>query len=215
MTLTDLTDDARAVAPPCPALVGIGRDGDGHEVYIDLEAVGSVSVDPDSTRLVAATLAVTPLADSLQVLVVGDDLLPLPSGRHEVRHLPDVAAAMAEADALTSTIAQAGASSTFRLRSVAGHETWEPVIVVLTSPVTDDEAAELRSLAAARRGVVVVGMELPDAGLDLASADDGWVCVAGWSVWPRGLDRPVAAAVAAAVDAPLVVEDAEGGCRGR
>ena len=131
VTLTDLTDDARAVAPPCPALVGVGRDGDGHEVYVDLEAVGSVRVDADSSRLVAATLAVTPLADSLQVLVVGDDL-PLPSGRHEVRHLPDVAAAVAEADALTSTIAQAGAPSTFRLRSVAGHETWEPVIIVLT-----------------------------------------------------------------------------------
>ena len=79
MTLTDLTDDARAVVPPCPALVGVGRDGDGHEVYVDLEAVGSVPVDADAVRLVAATLAVTPLADSLQVLVVGDDL-PLPSG---------------------------------------------------------------------------------------------------------------------------------------
>ena len=74
VTLTDLTDDARAVAPPCPALVGVGRDGDGHEVYVDLEAVGSVRVDADASRLVAATLAVTPLADSLQVLVVGDDL---------------------------------------------------------------------------------------------------------------------------------------------
>ena len=74
-----------------------------HEVYVDLEAVGSVRVDLGlGRRLVAATLAVTPLADSLQVLVVGDDLAPLPSGRHEVRHLPDVAAAAAEADALTS-----------------------------------------------------------------------------------------------------------------
>ena len=80
MTLTDLTDDARAVAPPCPALVGVGRDADGHEVYVDLEAVGSVRVDANASRLVAATLAVTPLADSLQVLVVGDDLAPLPSG---------------------------------------------------------------------------------------------------------------------------------------
>jgi len=115
-------------------------------------------IDADASRVVAATLAVTPLADSLQVLVVGDDLAPVPSGRHEVRHLADVAAAAVEADALTSTIARAGAPSTFRLRSVAGHETWEPVIVVLTAPVTDDEAAEVRSLAAARRGVVVVGI---------------------------------------------------------
>ena len=90
---------------PVSGLVGVGRDGDGHEVYVDLEAVGMVRVDPDSSRLVAATLAVTPLADSLQVLVVGDDLRPLPSGRHEVRHLPDVGAAVAEADAMTSAIA--------------------------------------------------------------------------------------------------------------
>lgn len=208
VTLTDLTDDARAVAPPCPALVGVGRDGDGHEVYVDLEAVGTVRVDSDSGRLAAATLAVTPLADSLQVLMLGDDVGSLPAGRHEVRHLPDVAAAVAEADAMTSAIARAGAPSTFRLRSVAGHETWEPVVVVLTSPVTDVEGAELRSLAAARRGVVVVGVGLLDAGLDLTPGDDGWVRVAGWSVWPDGLDRTVAEAVAAAVDAPLVIEEA-------
>ena len=144
------------------------------------------------------------------MLVVGDELVPFPSGRHEVRQLPDVGAAVAEADAMTSAIARAGAPSTFRLRSVAGHETWEPVIVVLTSPVTDDEAAELRSLAAARRGVVVVGMGLPDVGLDLTRGDDGWVRVAGWSVWPHGLDRTLAEAVAAAVDAPLVIEEAPG-----
>jgi hypothetical protein len=206
VALTDLTDDARAVAPPCPALVGVGRDGDGHEVYVDLEAVGSVRVDAGSIRLVAATLAVTPLADSLRVLVVGYDLL-LPSGRHQVRHLPDVGAALAEADALTSSVAQTGAPSTFRLRSVAGHESWEPVIIVLTSPVTDEDAAELRALAAARRGVVVVGVDLPAAVLDLTPGLDGRVRVAGWSVCPHGLDRPVAEAIAAAVDVPLVVQD--------
>jgi hypothetical protein len=206
VALTDLTDDARAVAPPCPALVGVGRDGDGHEVYVDLEAVTSVRVEADASRLVAATLAVTPLADSLRLLVVGDDL-PLPSGRHQVRHVPDVGAALAEADALTSAVAQAGAPSTFRLRSVAGHESWEPVIIVLAAPVTDEEAAELRSLAAGRRGVVVVGVDLPDADLDLTPGGDGWVRVADWSVWPHGIDRPVAEAILAAVDAPLVVED--------
>ena len=206
VALTDLTDDARAVAPPCPALVGVGRDAEGHEVYVDLEAVASVRVDPDSSRLVAATLAVTPLAESLHVLVVGDDLL-LPSGRHQVRHLPDVGAAIEEAETLTAAVAQAGARSTFRLRSVAGHETWEPVIIVLTSPVTGDEAADLAALANARRGVVVVGVELPDAGLDLRPGSDGWVRVAGWSVWPLGLDRPVAEAIAASIDAPLIVEE--------
>ena len=89
----------------------------------------------------AATLAVTPLAEGLQVLVVGDDL-PLPNGRHQVRQLPDIGAAIVEAEALTAAVARAGAPSTFRLRSVAGHETWEPVIIVLTSPVTGDEAAD-------------------------------------------------------------------------
>ena len=44
--LDDLVDDARAVAPPCPALVGIGRDDDGAECYLDLEAVGTLSVAP-------------------------------------------------------------------------------------------------------------------------------------------------------------------------
>ena len=112
---------------------------------------------------------------------------------------------------MTAAIAQAGAPSTFRLRSVAGHETWEPVIVVLTSPVTDDEAAELRSLAAARRGVVVVGVGLPDcrsrphAGRRRLGPCGGLVGVAA-TAWTA----PLAEAVAAAVDAPLVIEEAPG-----
>ena len=55
--------------------------------------------------------------------------------------------------------------------------------MVLTAPVSDDEAAELQSLATARRGVVVVGVGLPDAGARPRDrGHDGWVRVAGWSV---------------------------------
>ena len=91
--ITALTDDARDVAPPCPALVGIGQDADG-EVYVDLEAlpvldVGSSAAAGGLVRLVAATLANTPLADELRVLVVGHDLPEL-AGRHEVLTVTDL-----------------------------------------------------------------------------------------------------------------------------
>jgi two-component SAPR family response regulator len=58
---------------------------------------------------------------------------------------------------------------------------------------------------------VVVGVDLPDTVLDLAPGVDGWVRVADWSVWPHGLDRPIAEAIAAVVDAPLVVEEVPSG----
>jgi hypothetical protein len=206
VALTDLTDDARAVAPPCPALVGIGRDVDGHEVYVDLEAVGTVKVDRAALRVVTATLAVSPLADCLQVLVVGGGQLPPLDGPHDVHDVSDVAAALAEAEAQTAAAAAAGSASTFRLRAVAGHETWEPVIVVLTTPASCEELVALESLAASRRGVVVIGVDLVEPGLDLTPDAGGWVQVLDWSVRPHGLDEPTTEAIAAVLDGPVVVD---------
>ncbi len=180
--LTELTDDARAVAPPCPALVGLGRDLEGAELFVDLEALGTLSVGEapaaaDALRLLAATLAVTPLADGLRLVVVGDDVAAV-QGRHEVEVVADLAAAIATAEAHTAAIARVtgGAPSTFRLRTVAGHESWEPVVVVLTEPVRDDaDLARLRRLAESHRGVAVVGVGLPGAEHSVIAGSDGLV----------------------------------------
>ena len=100
MTLRELIDDARAVAPPCPALVGLGRDDSGAEIFVDLEAAGVVDVGAhesglDAARHLTATLAVTPLADELRVVTVGE-VLPELAARHEVRAVPDLPTAVAD-----------------------------------------------------------------------------------------------------------------------
>jgi two-component SAPR family response regulator len=190
----DLTDDARAVAPPCPALVGLGHDESGAEVFVDLEAVGVLDLGgSEVARHVTATLAVTPLADELMVVTVGE-VLPELSGRHEVRAMPDLPSAVVEVEAMTAPIAAAtgGDRSTFRLRSVAGHEPWEPVVVILTDPPSPDDPSweALRALVSGHRGVAVVGAVLPaDPEATVVAGDDGTLAVAGWTVRPHGLDE--------------------------
>ena len=208
--LHELTDDARAVAPPCPALVGLGHDEGGAEVFVDLEAagvldLGALASGPDAARHVAATLAVTPLADELRVVTVGE-VLPDLAGRHEVRAMADLRGVVAEIEAMTAPIAAAtgGDRSTFRLRSVAGHEPWEPVIVILTDPPSPQDPSwdALITLVFGNRGVAVVGAGVPEA--TLVAADDGAIRVGRWTVRPHGLDDAGAALLAAALEEPPV-----------
>ena len=219
VALHELIPDARAVAPPCPALVELGRKG-GTAVYVDLEAVGALDVgtgEPaaSAVRMMAATMATTPLADGLRVIVVGDDG-PQLRGGHEVEVVPDLGAALQMADAATAPIARvtAGAPSTFRLRAIAGHESWEPVVVLLAAPPPPEELPALLALARSHRGVAVVGSGLgvewrleggdePDRGHRLEPL--GWpVALHGLS--PRALDvldAVLASGEGAVVDAPV------------
>ena len=197
VTLRELIDDARAVAPPCPALVGLGHDDSGAEVFVDLEAAGVVDLGAhesglDAARHLTATLAVTPLADELRVVTVGE-VLPELAARHEVRAVPDLPTAVADAEAMTAPIVAAtgGHRSTFGLRAIAGHEPWEPVVVILRDPPPPGDPAweALTALSAGQRGVAVVGTglpALPEAAV--VPADDGTLAVAGWTVRPHGLD---------------------------
>jgi LysM repeat protein len=83
----DLTDHPAAarVFDPCPGLVMIGRTNElsgSRSVYLDLEAVGALSVDPIAgtgasaavVRAIVATLSVSPLSDSCVVLNSGVEL---------------------------------------------------------------------------------------------------------------------------------------------
>jgi hypothetical protein len=192
--LVALTDDARGVAPPCPALVGLGAGDDG-EVYVDLEALPLLDVSSrlageELVRLVVTTLATTPLADELRVVVVGS-ALPELSGRHPVQTVPDLASAIAEVEALTAGIAAvtAGAPSTFRLRATAGHEPWDPVVVVLPSSSDDaDQLTRLVELARGHRGIAVIGTDLTAASWRLARDGTSWrLDPVGWKFGPHGL----------------------------
>jgi hypothetical protein len=207
--LTALTADARSVAPPCPALVGVGWADDA-ELYVDLEGVGVFDIASGSSeaadvvRLVLATLATTPLADELTVLVVGS-FAPesLPRSRHRLRVVPTTAAALAEAEALTAGMAsdRSRSTSTFRLRAAAGQEAWEPVVIVVPPEAEADENfSRLLGLAAARRGVAVLGCGLSDASWRL-SVDNGSARIepVGWSLHPHGLTEAALAALTTAL----------------
>ena len=94
--------------------------------------------------------------------------------------------------------------TTFRLRSIAGHEPWEPVVVILTDPPSPDDPAwaALIALVAGHRGVAVVGVGLPEAaggGRRRRHAPG-----AQWTVRPHGLDEASAELLAAALDEPPV-----------
>lgn len=69
--------EPEAVRCPAPLLITLGEPDDGGQLYLDLEAEGTVALTgaPDVARNVARAmvteLALTPLADTLQVIVVG------------------------------------------------------------------------------------------------------------------------------------------------
>jgi hypothetical protein len=182
-------------------MVGLGRDESDAEIFVDLEAVcvldlGAHGQGLDAARHLTATLALTPLADELRVVTVGE-VLPDLAVRHEVRSVPDLSSAVAEVGTMTAPIlaATGGHRSTFRLRAFASHEPWEPVVVILRDPPSPGDPAwdELAALASGHRGVAVVGSGLPtieDAAM--VAADDGTLSVGRWTVRPHGLDEPEA-----------------------
>jgi two-component SAPR family response regulator len=118
--------------------------------------------------------------------------------------MPDLPSAVAEVEAMTAPIAAAtgGDGSTFRLRSVAGHEPWEPVVVIVTDPPSPDDPswAALVGLARGHRGVAVVGAGLPAVPEAVVVADDGTLRVAGWTMRPHGLEEAAADLLARALD---------------
>ena len=78
MSIAELVSHARDLPSPCPALVLLGVDDDS-ELYVDLEALGTLVLDgpPEAARTIAraivASLAVSPLADRVQVVAAGAD----------------------------------------------------------------------------------------------------------------------------------------------
>src|SRR5262249_1986381 len=122
---------------------------------------------------------------------------------HRVRVVPDATAALAEAEALTAGLAldRSRSSSTFRLRAAAGHEAWEPVVIVVPPEVgLDEDLGRLVALAVARRGVAVVGSGLPDASWRLSvPAESARIDPIGWSLHPHGLSEAELAVITTAL----------------
>ena len=116
-----LVEGAGSAPSPCPALVMFGLDDDA-ELYVDLEALGLVTLEGDTdtvaaiARAVVATLAVSPLADLVHVVTSGVDCFGF-AHEERVQSVSDPDAALDLAAALSAGVRHAiGDGGTHDLR---------------------------------------------------------------------------------------------------
>ncbi|MEO8265572.1 MAG: LysM peptidoglycan-binding domain-containing protein [Ilumatobacteraceae bacterium] len=209
--LVDLADDARRVNQPCPALIHIGESAGG-QLFVDLEAVGTFSivappeVAASIVRCAAASLAVSPFAESSRIFTVG---LEVDShlGNPTVESHRSLGEAVEAVRATVGSIATAtsGNTSTFALRSTEhGGEAWEPSLLLA---VGVDDPADLGSLTTLARGGgcgvgAMIDRLLPGAGAVLRAADGDFVLEPlGRRVTPVGLSLGEVSAVDNLLDA--------------
>lgn len=199
----DLAARARQGGAPCPALVQLGRTVDGADLYVDLEAFGSLAVEgpvPESAAVVtalAASLASSALAEVATLVGVGVD--PAVFFAHR-RHL----GASTLREAIDVAVAAAGTvvvadRSTFELRTLGtGGESWEPAVVFAA------EAPEPTVVPPLVPGVVIVTAgPVVGPGARLVPDDDAWTLhPLGVRCVPVGLDRATARGLGALVASP-------------
>ncbi|MDX2973707.1 BTAD domain-containing putative transcriptional regulator [Kribbella solani] len=160
---------------PYPALVCLGRDEDGRDVLVDLEAAsGAVSIHGDAVvarevaNSVAVQLATNPWADLLEVTAWS-----LPDGLDEI--LSDRLRVVRDLDALLPELEQADAEPGVLTGQVSRSMDEIPQYVVLGAPPGDDAATRLAALAGRRSsgfGLLVAG-PVPGARWQLFADESG------------------------------------------
>ncbi|MEY9836829.1 LysM peptidoglycan-binding domain-containing protein [Streptacidiphilus sp. EB103A] len=168
--------EADTVPAPYPGLVSFGTTEDGSVVLVDLEAVrlvhlsGSPGDIADVLRTLALELAFTPLADGVNIHMVGvaDELEAAAEGRlHMHATLEDAVAAVVARDlAVRQSLVEAGAATPreARGRGIVS-EAWAPDIVLCpTAPSGSIPEALGRLLDASPRGSVAVVTAAPPPG---------------------------------------------------
>ncbi len=163
-----LAATARECPQPCPALVHVGAVPDNGELFVDLEAIGVLGIESPFAqpllRGLAASLAVSPFADSMKVFSVGLGELEL--GDACVESLTSLHAAIEATRVFVgSTESLARDRTTFALRATSvGGETWEPVVVLACGDQMDNgsRAALLGEIRPGRGRAVVVDGSVGD-----------------------------------------------------
>lgn len=174
---SQLESAARDGCAPMPALVTIGRSPDG-PVMIDLEACGLACITGSPVearalaRSVALELTVSPIADSLEVLVVSEgELLPTSDAAPRLRVHDTLDAALdiltQQVRAIDRALDDQTLATTFEARVASrGGDPWAPVVLILdmvpTDPRQRERIEQLTSPASRGVGVLAVG-EWPDA----------------------------------------------------
>jgi DNA-binding SARP family transcriptional activator len=157
---------------PMPALITIGSSPDGGPVMLDLEACGLTTITgtPDEARglvrSAALELAVSPVADELDIVLVGDDpLLPATPTLRQLTHVRTISDAIAlmvgPAAATGRALDAAGFATTFAARCAnRGTDPWAPTLLIVDATLNDDEREQLEELADASGrgiGILVIG----------------------------------------------------------
>jgi DNA-binding SARP family transcriptional activator len=172
----ELERAAAGACAPMPALITIGNSPDG-PVMLDLEACGLVVITGTAeeacglARSAALELGVSPIADELDVFVVGEDPLVLPSGTlNRVKHIRTIvdAVALVDARARASNRALDDASqpTTFTARCMNdGSDPWAPAVLILDVAPNQTEREQLEALVETGGrglGILAIG-DWPDA----------------------------------------------------
>ncbi len=212
----DLVAAAQDVPPPCPALVMLGRSGPA-EIYLDLEAAGILRLDGPPEHVVAlaralvASLAVSPLADVVQVVSTGVDVYGF-ANEERVDAVGDPSEALGLAQAATGStravMDEQHVASTFALRASARSEPWEPTMVLLLrSTMKPSQVADLAGLVGeGGRGLAVVtDQPVSTARWHLSIAEGR-----RWRLEPVGLTlEPIALAADELADLGALLHDAK------
>jgi len=187
VSLAALAEHARLCAQPCPAMAHIGGVAEGGELFVDLEAIGTLLVQSPHAaavlRNVAASLAVSPFIEATRIFTVGLGEVALGSQNSESVDSLD-AALDAASMSLGSTGQLARADSTFGLRVAgAGGEAWEPsVVVALVDEGVDQLDGVVRTASAGGRGLaVVVGTE--ESSAETGAATESAIGAEGGDLW--------------------------------
>ncbi len=171
-----LAGAARGLSAPCAALTPVGVTTAGSDVFLDLEAAGTMYIATDERAgtpvltAIAAGLASSMFAEGVHLIGVGlpDETFLQHPNQHSVESLE--AAIQLTDELVGATPRPTDTTFALRARHTSG-ENWEPAIVFL--------AAGLERAAAAwrpRAGVVLVTVGEPPPGTwTLRPADACWV----------------------------------------
>lgn len=224
VSLADLADGARGANQPCPAIVHIGESAGG-QLFVDLEAVGSLSVDAPPAvaasivRCAAASLAVSPFTESSRVFTFGIEIdAHLGSLNAELHDSVASAVEAVRATVGSTGVATSGSTTTFALRATShGGEAWEPSLLLVVGMGDVDDLSLLSSLTAGGggRGVgIMIDRPLVGAGAVLRSVDGDFVLEPlGRRVTPVGLsptDVRVIDNLLDAAERPLIADIDDG-----
>jgi DNA-binding SARP family transcriptional activator len=167
------TEHLAGSACPAPLLVTLGQPDDGGQLYLDLEAArivalaGDPAVARDIARTMVTDLALSPLAATIDIVVIGDLGGNIAQLDH-VRCLDDWSDIADDLDAWTTQTHDAlvanGWPNPFVARAIdPDHDGLAPLAVIATEPAPADLLARLAETGPCVAGVVVTGNDITGA----------------------------------------------------